>query len=237
MLSDAFAQLAEWRRESVGSELHERPAGNGGVSCSSCRLITFSRFIRRRAAQPGPTAAGRMTLLRRCSRDAARDLVAKGARLLGGCCGTTPAHIAALARICDPPSSGGLSARRSRYLRVAFAAVSVARWSRSAAQSFSNWPGWLVVGIDPVFPEPAFSSRRYSGRCAATRHAVGRLERDLLSVALRLLQRAPSAGRRAERRRRIFLWALVGVSDRAAGKRRRARRSRFSLAGGSAGNG
>jgi homocysteine S-methyltransferase len=29
----------------------------------------------------------------------ARDLVAKGARLLGGCCGTTPAHIAALARM------------------------------------------------------------------------------------------------------------------------------------------
>jgi homocysteine S-methyltransferase len=29
----------------------------------------------------------------------ARDLVSKGARLLGGCCGTTPAHIAALARM------------------------------------------------------------------------------------------------------------------------------------------
>jgi len=28
--------------------------------------------------------------------DAARDLVAKGARLVGGCCGTTPAHITAL---------------------------------------------------------------------------------------------------------------------------------------------
>jgi homocysteine S-methyltransferase len=30
--------------------------------------------------------------------EAAREMVAKGARLLGGCCGTTPAHIAALAR-------------------------------------------------------------------------------------------------------------------------------------------
>ena len=29
----------------------------------------------------------------------ARDLVAKGARLLGGCCGTTPAHIAALSKM------------------------------------------------------------------------------------------------------------------------------------------
>ncbi|HYJ06888.1 MAG TPA: homocysteine S-methyltransferase family protein [Chthoniobacterales bacterium] len=29
----------------------------------------------------------------------ARDLVAKGARLIGGCCGTTPAHIAALSRM------------------------------------------------------------------------------------------------------------------------------------------
>lgn len=29
----------------------------------------------------------------------ARDLVAKGARLIGGCCGTTPAHMAALSRM------------------------------------------------------------------------------------------------------------------------------------------
>lgn len=29
----------------------------------------------------------------------ARDLVAKGARLIGGCCGTTPAHIVALSRV------------------------------------------------------------------------------------------------------------------------------------------
>ena len=30
--------------------------------------------------------------------DAVPELVAKGARLIGGCCGTTPWHIAALAR-------------------------------------------------------------------------------------------------------------------------------------------
>jgi homocysteine S-methyltransferase len=28
-----------------------------------------------------------------------RDIVARGARLIGGCCGTTPAHIAALAKL------------------------------------------------------------------------------------------------------------------------------------------
>ena len=40
------------------------------------------------------------------------DLVAAGASIVGGCCGTTPAHIAAVtSRLVGPPRRGGLPAR------------------------------------------------------------------------------------------------------------------------------
>ena len=43
----------------------------------------------------------------------AREMVAEGARLIGGCCGTNPTHIAAIAAaIANPPSVRGKGARR-----------------------------------------------------------------------------------------------------------------------------
>ncbi|MGE5359998.1 MAG: homocysteine S-methyltransferase family protein, partial [Bacteroidales bacterium] len=33
--------------------------------------------------------------------DGVRDVVAAGARIVGGCCGTTPAHIAAVRQMVD----------------------------------------------------------------------------------------------------------------------------------------
>src|SRR5437762_7911339 len=49
---------------------------------------------------------------------------------------------------------------------------------------------------------------------------MGRMERDLLSGALCLLQCPAPAWRRAQYRRRFLLWALVGFPHRTARERR-----------------
>ena len=57
-----------------------------------------------------------------------------------------------------------------------------------------------------------------SGGCSrcdsAARHAMGSMERNLLSTALRMLQCSPSSRRYFEHRGRIFLRTLVGFLDR-----------------------
>src|SRR5436305_2656636 len=78
-------------------------------------------------------------------------------------------------------------------------------------------------------------------RCARARYALGSVECDLLSTALRVLQCPASARRSIKRRRRVFLWSLVGISyhacrerDRSSDRVRDQPLSRKAMAGGEA---
>lgn len=97
-LRDAFARL------------QDRGANVLGVNCMNDprEMVTLLKQLSSEhllavyptAGQPQPGSGGRRyEITPEMFADSARDLVAQGARLLGGCCGTTAAHVAALASV------------------------------------------------------------------------------------------------------------------------------------------
>jgi homocysteine S-methyltransferase len=59
----------------------------------------------------------------------AREMAAQGARLIGGCCGTTPAHVAAIAK-----AVAGLEPVRSKPVRIVREAAPIARRTAQARE-------------------------------------------------------------------------------------------------------
>lgn len=97
LLADAFAQLREQGAKMLGVNCLNDPRGMVELLR---RLPAQDRLaVYPSAGQPRENA-GRFVydVGPDCFADAARELIANGARLLGGCCGTTPGHIAALAK-------------------------------------------------------------------------------------------------------------------------------------------
>jgi homocysteine S-methyltransferase len=113
LLVDAFAKLRALGAKMVGVNCMKGPGG-------------LAQLIQRGSVE-GPLAAypnaglpkyhaGRF-IYQASPEDfaqAAREMIEEGARLVGGCCGTTPKHIAAIAAaIADLEAAGG---RRERKL-------------------------------------------------------------------------------------------------------------------------
>ena len=104
LLADAFAQLREQGAKMLGVNCLNDP---GGMVELLRRLPAQDWLaIYPSAGQPKDNG-GRFVydVGPECFADAARELIAMGARLLGGCCGTTPGHIAALAKAIAESSS------------------------------------------------------------------------------------------------------------------------------------
>lgn len=96
LLSDAFKKLRELKAQIVGANCMNGPGGM--VQLLQHVPAEDLLAVYPNAGQPKyheggfiyPTAPDHFA-------QAAREMVAKGARLIGGCCGTTPQHIAAIA--------------------------------------------------------------------------------------------------------------------------------------------
>ena len=127
--------------------------------------------------------------------DAARRFVAAGATLVGGCCGTTPAHVRAISHAV----AGLPPAQRSRTTRAV--ARPTAPTGIQLAQPAPNWPwdGEMVVAVGLQAPNgsqvPQFLQR------AATLLAAG-------AGVLAITEAAPPAARISP------VGAAVVVSDR-----------------------
>jgi methionine synthase I (cobalamin-dependent)/5,10-methylenetetrahydrofolate reductase len=127
--------------------------------------------------------------------DAAQRFVAAGATLVGGCCGTTPAHVRAISRAV----AGLPPAQRSRTTRAAVRPT--APTAIQLAQPAPGWPwdGELVVAVGLQAPNgsqvPQFLQR------ATTLRAAG-------AGALAIIEAAPPAARISP------VGAAVVVSDR-----------------------
>ncbi len=89
--------------------------------------------------------------------DMAAEMVAVGANLLGGCCGTTPEHIAAIAK----KIAGLTLASRSR---IPLITVSEPHESAQKASSFlDNWGGRKIITVELDPPKGTDCSRIISG--------------------------------------------------------------------------
>ena len=104
LLADAFAQLREQGAKMLGVNCLNDPRGMVELVR---RLPTQDWLAVYPSAGQPREQDGRLVydVGPDCFADAARELIAIGARLLGGCCGTTPSHIAALATAIAESSS------------------------------------------------------------------------------------------------------------------------------------
>jgi homocysteine S-methyltransferase len=95
LLDDAFAQMRARGAQIVGVNCVNEPRG----TVELLRRVPSEYLL---AAYPsaGEPKEKEGRLIYHSTPDdfaqSARELVAQGARLIGGCCGTTPAHVAAL---------------------------------------------------------------------------------------------------------------------------------------------
>ena len=96
-LGDAFARL-----EGAGARLMGLNCMNGPREMARLLEHIPTEFLRAVYPTAGnPRADGTRLIYETTPEEfgaSARELISRGARLLGGCCGTTPAHIAAVAR-------------------------------------------------------------------------------------------------------------------------------------------
>src|SRR2546428_656773 len=105
--------------------------------------------------------------------------------------------------------------RRVQHLRIPiFTGVWPLQSAKQAEFLHHEVPGIIVP--DSVRAELASYDGEGAQACGIRR--VGRLERGLLSAAFCRLQYSLTAGRHSERRRRVLLWALVGIFYRASGQ-------------------
>ena len=100
----AAAPVAAWRASAVepgAAAAAEEPRPSGLVEKAEVRLALLEIVVldsRGRHVRGLPRSAFRVT-------EKGRELPAMGVKILGGCCGTTPAHIAAMRAMIDalPP--------------------------------------------------------------------------------------------------------------------------------------
>lgn len=98
MLRDAFARLQDRGANLLGVNCMNDPGEMVELLqqlSSDYLLAVYPTAGQPQRGHAGPT----YDFAPKMFADSARDLIAHGARLLGGCCGTTPAHVAALARV------------------------------------------------------------------------------------------------------------------------------------------
>ena len=108
------------RRAADRPELRDRPAGDGGA----CALAVAATGPACSACSPMPACRSWWTA-RRTTRSAPAELaswmerfvVEDGLNLIGGCCGTSTQHIAALDAMLRTPRTASASARRRRSAR------------------------------------------------------------------------------------------------------------------------
>ena len=96
LLGDAFAKLQEQGARMMGVNCMNDPRGTRKL----LRQLPAERLLAVYPSAGLPKKQGDRFVYATapdCFAEAAAEMVAKGARVLGGCCGTTPAHIAALA--------------------------------------------------------------------------------------------------------------------------------------------
>ena len=100
LLIDAFGRLRDWGAKMLGVNCMNDPAG---MTMLLEQLPAEYCLAVYPTAGPPQLRNGRFHYEVTPQSFAAtmRDIVAKGARLIGGCCGTTPAHIAALRRVIE----------------------------------------------------------------------------------------------------------------------------------------
>ena len=148
-LDEAFAALIEAGADGVGANCGMGPQGFCSLMETAGRELPAPLSLFPNAGFP-ERRDGRLVYLTDPDyfSDAALRLVARGARLIGGCCGTTPAHIHALSRkVRAPGASGrGFEPRRRQVKREAAIAPDTPPSSSPAGRS--NEPRFIVE-LDP----------------------------------------------------------------------------------------
>ena len=108
--------------------------------------------------------------------ESARRFVSSGAMLVGGCCGTTPAHIRAIARsVRELPSSRAASGATPARRRPAILAV-------PAEPALPSSPGWPYPGRFAVIAGVRAPQREDLPRFAAHAQALVSAGADLLAI-------------------------------------------------------
>ncbi len=83
--------------DAVGANCSEGPAGLRGVACELLAAASVPVVLKPNAGLPRMTEGGTVYDVEPCEfAEEVSSLVDLGVRVVGGCCGTTPAHIAAL---------------------------------------------------------------------------------------------------------------------------------------------
>jgi homocysteine S-methyltransferase len=103
MLADAFARLRDLGVTIMGVNCLNDPREMGALL--QVLSADYLLAVYPAAGQPRPGAGGlAYEVTPELFAASVRELVVRGARLIGGCCGTTPQHIAALAKEIDDSS-------------------------------------------------------------------------------------------------------------------------------------